>query len=44
MNKVAEASGFNTESLFYQKFKQIMGTTPSAYKKQHRKQQKDTSR
>ncbi|MBR2309014.1 MAG: helix-turn-helix domain-containing protein [Oscillospiraceae bacterium] len=44
MNKVAEASGFNTESLFYQKFKQIMGITPSAYKKQHRKQQKDTSR
>ena len=37
MSKVAEVSGFNTESLFYQKFKQIMGVTPNAYKKKYRK-------
>lgn len=37
INKAAELSGFNTESLFYQKFKQIMGVTPSAYKKAHKK-------
>lgn len=41
ISKVAEVSGFNTESLFYQKFKQIMGVTPSAYKKKHRKKQAD---
>ena len=36
ISQVAELSGFNTESLFYQKFKQVMGTTPTAYRKQHR--------
>ena len=36
ISRVAELSGFNTDSLFYQKFKQIMGITPTAYKKQHR--------
>ena len=39
ISRVAELSGFNTESLFYQKFKQVMGITPSAYKKMHRKKQ-----
>lgn len=39
ISKIAEISGFNTESLFYQKFKQIMGVTPSAYKKKHQKKQ-----
>lgn len=43
MSKVAEASGFNTESLFYQKFKQIMGVTPSAYRKKHRKKQAEAT-
>ena len=37
VNKAAELSGFNTESLFYQKFKQIMGLTPNAYKKKYKK-------
>ena len=39
ISKAAELSGFNTESLFYQKFKQIMGVTPSAYRKKHRNNQ-----
>lgn len=39
INKAAELSGFNTESLFYQKFKQITGVTPSAYKKKYKKAQ-----
>ena len=38
INKVAEACGFNTESLFYQKFKEIMGVTPRAYKKKYKQQ------
>lgn len=36
MGKVAELVGFHSESLFYQKFKQITGMTPKAYAKQHR--------
>lgn len=43
INKTAELSGFNTESLFYQKFKQIMGVTPSAYKKAHKKKLTDNT-
>lgn len=42
IGKIAEISGFNTESLFYQKFKQIMGITPSAYKKKYRNRQTDS--
>ena len=38
INKVAESCGFNTESLFYQKFKEIMGVTPRAYKKKFKQQ------
>ena len=34
--KVAELVGFRSESLFYRKFKEIMGLTPKAYAKQHR--------
>lgn len=41
ISKVAEISGFSTESLFYQKFKQLMGITPSAYRKKHREKQAD---
>lgn len=32
VSKVAELVGFHSESLFYQKFKAITGTTPKAYK------------
>lgn len=39
MNKVAELSGFSTESLFYHKFREIMGMTPRAYKKKYRQEQ-----
>ena len=38
VSKVAELVGFHSESLFYQKFKQITGTTPKAYQKQARKE------
>ena len=34
--KVCELVGFRSESLFYQNFKAVMGTTPKAYAKQHR--------
>ena len=44
INKVAELSGFNTESLFYQKFKQIMGVTPRAYKKKYQQQGENKER
>lgn len=33
MGKIAELTGFRSESLFYQKFKQITGLTPLAYRK-----------
>lgn len=42
IGKVAELSGFRSECLFYKKFKQIMGITPNAYKKQHAKKQEHT--
>lgn len=32
ISKVAELVGFRSESLFYEKFRKIMGTTPKAYK------------
>lgn len=35
MGKVAELVGFGSESNFYKKFMQIMGTSPKAYAKQH---------
>lgn len=35
VSKIAALSGFPSESLFYQKFKLLMGTTPKAYQKQH---------
>ena len=41
INKVAESCGFNTESLFYQKFKEIMGVTPRTYKKKYTQQNKE---
>ena len=43
ISRVAELSGFNTESLFYQKFKEIMGVTPAAYKKAHREKQPEAT-
>lgn len=35
--KVGELVGFQSESLFYRKFKEIMGVTPKAYARQHKK-------
>ena len=32
VSKIAELTGFHSESLFYQKFKEYTGTTPKAYK------------
>ena len=34
VSRVAELSGFRSESLFYQKFKEFTGMTPKAYKKE----------
>ena len=34
ISKVSELVGFHSESLFYEKFRKIMGTTPKAYKKE----------
>ena len=36
VGKVAEMVGFRSDSLFYRKFKAVMGVTPKAYAKQHR--------
>ena len=36
--KVAELVGFRSECLFYRKFKEIMGVTPKAYAKSHKKE------
>lgn len=41
MGRIAELVGFRSESLFYQKFRQIMGTTPKAYAKQAREKEID---
>ena len=35
---VAELVGFRSESLFYEKFRKIMGTTPKAYKNARKKE------
>ena len=35
MNRVAELSGFHSESVFFTRFKALMNTTPKAYRKQH---------
>ena len=35
VSRIAELTGFHSESLFYQKFKEFTGTTPNAYRKQH---------
>lgn len=35
VGKVAELAGFHSECHFYKKFKQLLGTTPIAYRKQH---------
>lgn len=34
VSRIAELTGFHSESLFYQKFKEFTGTTPLAYRKQ----------
>lgn len=36
ISKISELTGFHSESLFYQKFRHFTGTTPHAYRKQHR--------
>ena len=36
MAKISELVGFHSESMFYRKFKELMGTTPKAYAKAHR--------
>lgn len=36
MSRIAEQSGFRSESVFFTRFKALMGTTPNAYRKQHR--------
>ena len=35
VSKIAELVGFRSESLFYEKFRLITGTTPHAYRKDH---------
>lgn len=37
VSKVAELTGFHSESLFYQKFKEVTGMTPKAYAKKAQK-------
>ena len=37
MGKIGEMVGFRSESLFYRKFKAIMGVSPKTYAKQHKK-------
>ena len=37
MAKISELVGFHSESMFYRKFKELMGITPKAYAKAHRK-------
>ena len=41
MGKVAELVGFRSESLFYQKFKEVTDLTPKAYARQYRKKEQD---
>ena len=36
MSRIAEQSGFRSESVFFTRFKALMGQTPNAYRKQHR--------
>ena len=36
MGKVGEMVGFRSESLFYRKFKAIMGVSPKVYAKQNK--------
>ena len=36
MSRIAEQSGFRSESVFFTRFKALMGLTPNAYRKQHR--------
>lgn len=38
ISKVSELVGFHSESLFYEKFRKIMGTTPKAYKNSLKKE------
>lgn len=38
VSKIAEVTGFRSDSLFYQKFKEYMGMPPKAYRKQHKKE------
>lgn len=37
VSKLAEKVGFSSESLFYQKFKQLMGMSPKAYRRAQEK-------
>lgn len=39
MSRVAELSGFRSESVFFTRFKELMGQTPNAYRKQNRPEQ-----
>lgn len=36
MSRIAEQTGFRSESVFFTRFKNLMGITPNAYRKQHR--------
>lgn len=42
MSRIAELSGFHSESTFFCRFKELMGTTPKAYKKEQTQQAGDS--